>query len=313
MRSHSPKLLVAARSRRSIWQVLAWCGLLLVVLPLSNLMACMTCVEQAAAKCEHIVLGRAVASPSSDMACQLTVTDVLKGAKMPEAIPVTFFSAADRDAALKSAGTEMLWFLRQKGDTFYMTLPAGGQKLATENLEWFREVCGNYRSLKGGRQVDGLELILVVRAAQHGTDTTAKRLYQSGTAQTEGQPFKFCVFLRNNGERTRELYNFLRDAPYSFIVQGGQGVRKRVTTKDIFPLAFRGKASEPKAHHRISLAPDTMIQLRTFDSAALNPSHGMEIQFEFRNQRAGKDVWVGQLLSNTVRLDVTPTKSVRKK
>ncbi len=30
----------------------------------------------------------------------------------------------------------------------------------------------------------------------------------------------------------------------------------------------------------------------------------MEIQFAFRNQRTGKDIWVGQLLSNVVRLDV---------
>jgi len=261
-------------------------------------------VEQAAAKSEHIVLGSVVSSSSTGTVCRLNVTEALKGMSTTGGIDVAFFSMAARDEALESSGTEMLWFLRQKGDAFQMTLPAGGQKLATENLEWFRDVCGRYRSLKGGRQTDGLELILVVRAAKHGTDTSAERLYQTGNTKTDGQPFKFCVFLRNNGDKTRQLYNFLRDAPYTFVVRGAQRIQKRVTTQDLFPLAFRGKASDPKAHHCISLAPHTMVQLRTFDSAGLKPSHGMEIQFEFRNQRTGKDIWVGRLLSNVVRLDV---------
>jgi hypothetical protein len=249
------------------------------------------------------VLGSAAASSFRELVCQVEVAEVIKGPDVRGPIPVRLSSEDASREAVKSAGKQLLWFLRRENGSFVMTLPPSIQEAATEKLIWFRAACRQYDTLKGGAAVDGLELILALRPAGHLSGMPAERLYQTGTAKTGRSGFLLYALLRNNSGRTMHVYNFLADAPFTFVIQTPDGQVSRLTTIDLFPLAVRRKSSGPAQHHRLSLASGQMVRLRSFPSGLVEPANGMQLSLEFANKRSGAGIWTGLLLSNTITLD----------
>lgn len=274
-----------------------------IALVLPSAWACEVCIMEAPLSSEAIVLGSAEASSFRELVCQVEVAEVLKGPDARGFIPVRFSSEEASREAVKSAGKQLLWFLRRENGSFVMTLPPSIQKDATEKLGWFRAACRRYDTLKGGDAVDGLELILALQPAGHLSGVPAERLFQTGTAKVGRSSFLLYALLRNNSGRTMQIYNFLADAPFTFVIQAPDGQVSRLTTGDLFPLAVRGKPSGPAQHDRLSLSSGQMVRLRSFASGLVKPANGMQIRLEFANKRSGAGIWTGLLLSNTVTLD----------